>query len=57
MIRSVNEGVPLVIGRPASPATAALRQVAQAVIGIERPEAAPKRKRERRSIFARRRST
>ena len=57
MIRSVNEGVPLVIGRPASPATVALRQVAQAVIGIERPEAAPARKRERRSIFVRRRSS
>jgi pilus assembly protein CpaE len=57
MIRSVNEGVPLVIGRPASPATVALRQVAQAVIGIERPEAAPARKRGRRSLFARRRSS
>jgi pilus assembly protein CpaE len=54
MIRSVNEGVPLVIGRPASPATVALRQVAQAVIGIERPEAAPAR-RERRRLFGRRR--
>ena len=35
MIRSVNEGVPLVIARPASPASAALRRVAQAVIGID----------------------
>jgi pilus assembly protein CpaE len=35
MIRSVNEGVPLVIGRPASPAAAAMRRVAQAVIGIQ----------------------
>jgi pilus assembly protein CpaE len=35
MIRSVNEGVPLVIGRPASPAAAAIRRVAQAVIGIQ----------------------
>ncbi len=55
MIRSVNEGVPLVIGRPASPATVALRRVAQAVIGIEQQQAAPKKKPERRSIFSRRR--
>ena len=55
MIRSVNEGVPLVIGRPSSPATVALRRVAQAVIGIEQHQAAPKKKAERRSIFSRRR--
>jgi pilus assembly protein CpaE len=35
MIRAVNEGVPLVIGRPASPAAAAMRRLAQAVIGIQ----------------------
>jgi len=53
MIRSVNEGVPLVIGRPASPAAAALRRVAQTVIGIEHQ--APKiGKPPRRSIFKRR---
>lgn len=53
MIRSVNEGVPLVIGRPASPATAALRRVAQTVIGIE--EATPARQRQqRRRLFSRR---
>ena len=53
MIRSVNEGVPLVIGRPASPAAAALRRVAQTVIGIEHQ--APKTgKPPRRSIFKRR---
>ena len=55
MIRSVNEGVPLVIGRPASPATVALRRVAQAVIGIEQQQAAPSKKAERKSIFSRRR--
>ena len=55
MIRSVNEGVPLVIGRPASPATAALRRVAQAVIGIEQQHGAPSKKTERRSLFSRRR--
>ncbi|MGI8999764.1 MAG: AAA family ATPase [Candidatus Limnocylindria bacterium] len=54
MIRSVNEGVPLVIGRPASPATIALRKVAQAVIGIEQQQAAPSKKPGRRSIFSRR---
>ncbi len=52
MIRSVNEGVPLVIGRPMVPAAAALRRVAQAVIGIEQP--APAAKKERRSLFGRR---
>jgi pilus assembly protein CpaE len=53
MIRSVNEGVPLVIGRPASPAAAAMRRVAQAVIGVE--QQAPKAgKPERRSVFKRR---
>ncbi|MCA1571866.1 MAG: hypothetical protein LC798_16450 [Chloroflexi bacterium] len=54
MIRSVNEGVPLVTARPTSPATLALRTVAQAVIGIEQQQAAPKRKPARRSIFSRR---
>jgi len=54
MIRSVNEGVPLVIGRPASPATVALRRVAQAVIGIEQQQAAPAKKQARRSLFKRR---
>jgi len=54
MIRAVNEGVPIVIGHPASPATLALRQLAQAVIGIEQPEAAPVRRRGRRRLFGRR---
>jgi len=54
MIRSVNEGVPLVIGRPGSPATIALRRVAQAVIGIEQQQAAPVKKSERRRLFSRR---
>ena len=53
MIRSVNEGVPLVIGRPAAPATAALRRVAQAVLGIEPAPRGAKKKPERRSIFRR----
>ena len=56
MIRSVNEGVPLVISHPATPAAAALRRVAQAVIGIEHHAPSP-RKRERRSLFGRRSGT
>ncbi len=53
MIRSVNEGVPLVVGRPAAPASLALRRVAQAVIGIEQPSAS-EAKPGRRSLFRRR---
>lgn len=52
MIRSVNEGVPLVISRPTSPAALAMHRIAQAVIGIE-PTALP-HTRERRGIFGRR---
>lgn len=53
MIRSVNEGVPLVIGRPASPTAAALRRLAQVVIGIQE-QAPADRKPERRGLFGRR---
>lgn len=53
IIRSVNEGVPLVIARPASAATAAMRRLAQAVIGIEAPRPATAKK-ERKSLFGRR---
>jgi pilus assembly protein CpaE len=35
MIRAVNEGVPVVTSRPLSPASHAMRTVAQAVLGIE----------------------
>ena len=52
MIRSVNEGVPLVSSRPTLPAAIAMRRLAQAVIGIEQPEVAPKRQRGR--VFRRR---
>ena len=51
MIRSVNEGVPLVIGRPASPAAMALRRIAQATLGIQ--VASPKPKPQRRRLFRR----
>ena len=54
MIRSVNEGVPLVTARPLSPAAAAMRRVAQAIIGIEAEAAAARGKRERRRLFRRR---
>ena len=53
MIRSVNEGIPLVIGRPSSPATLALHRVAQAVMGVERVEQPASAKR-RRGLFRRR---
>ena len=53
MIRAVNEGVPLVISRPALPAALALRRVAQAVIGIERQEVAPRTQRQRKRLFGR----
>jgi MinD-like ATPase involved in chromosome partitioning or flagellar assembly len=52
MIRSINEGVPLVSSRPTLPAAIAMRRVAQAVIGIEQPQVAAKR--ERRRMFGRR---
>ena len=53
MIRSVNEGVPVVVSRPTSPASAALRRVAQTIIGVE--AAQPTRARpERRGLFRRR---
>ena len=55
MIRSVNEGVPLVIGRPTAPAAAAMRRIAHAVIGIEAVSSTTGAKaRERRRIFGRR---
>jgi pilus assembly protein CpaE len=53
MIRAVNEGVPLVIGRPLSPAATALRGVAQTLMGIE-SQPTGEHTRERRRIFGRR---
>ena len=53
IIRSVNEGVPLVMARPASAAAAAMRRLAQAVIGIEAPTGTTAKK-ERRGLFSRR---
>lgn len=53
MIRSVNEGVPLVVARPGSPAALAMRRIAQAVIGIDQQAPLAKRQ-ERRRLFGRR---
>jgi Flp pilus assembly CpaE family ATPase len=53
IIRSVNEGIPLVAARPASAAAGAMRRLAQAVIGIDAPTTTSSRK-ERRSLFGRR---
>ena len=52
MIRSVNEGVPLVIARSGSPAAGAMRRVAQAVIGIDQAPVA--KRQQRRKLFGRR---
>jgi pilus assembly protein CpaE len=52
MIRSVNEGIPVVVGRPTSPVTASLRRIAQAVIGAQHE--VPAAKPERRGLFGRR---
>jgi pilus assembly protein CpaE len=54
MIRSVNEGVPIAISHPASPAAGAMRRVAQAIIGIEQMSL-PDRPAQRRGLFGRRR--
>lgn len=55
MIRAVNEGVPLVTSRPLSPASAALRTVAQSVMGIDsRPPAESSHPERRGFIFGRR---
>ena len=53
MIRSVNEGIPLVVAHPASPAAASMRRVAQAVIGISHQTPVARRQ-ERRRLFGRR---
>jgi pilus assembly protein CpaE len=53
MLRAVNEGVPLVVSRPTSPAAAALRQLARAVMGAQTPAVAVNQER-RRGIFGRR---
>ena len=54
MVRAVNEGVPLVISRPTSPAAAALRQVAQTVMGIDSRPPTPVKPERRGVLFGRR---
>jgi pilus assembly protein CpaE len=54
MIRAVNEGVPLVIGHPASPAAAALRRMAQTMLGIRLAEAGTRRQERKSFRFGRR---
>jgi pilus assembly protein CpaE len=53
MIRAVNEGVPIVMSHPTSPASGAMRRIAQAIIGIEQM-ALPDRAPQRRGLFGRR---
>ena len=52
MIRAVNEGVPVVVGRPTSAAAQALQALVQAILGIEGASAAQKG--QRRRLFSRR---
>jgi pilus assembly protein CpaE len=55
MIRSVNEGTPIVISRPSSPAGLALQRLAAALVGAElrTSESRPKPAKERRPLFSR----
>jgi MinD-like ATPase involved in chromosome partitioning or flagellar assembly len=48
MIRAVNEGVPVVVGRPTSPAAAAVRRLVQAIVGLETAAPSRPKKHERR---------
>ena len=56
MIRAVNEGVPVVISRPGSPVALAMRELAQAVVGIQNETESTDRKQaaKRRGLFGRR---
>jgi pilus assembly protein CpaE len=51
MMRAVNEGVPIVLAQPRSPAAEAFRTIAQALLGIETP--GPAAGRQRRGLFGR----
>jgi MinD-like ATPase involved in chromosome partitioning or flagellar assembly len=55
MIRSVNEGTPIVLSRPSSPAGLALQRLAAALVGAElrTSEPRPKPAKERRPLFSR----
>jgi pilus assembly protein CpaE len=55
MIRAANEGVPVVLSRPTSPAAQALHRLAQTILGIETQVATPAGRQEgRRGLFGRR---
>jgi pilus assembly protein CpaE len=51
MIRAVNEGVPVVTSRPASPVATSLRTVAQSIMGITTPSTTSDRAPQRRGIL------
>jgi pilus assembly protein CpaE len=55
MIRSVNEGTPIVISRPSSPAGLALQRLAAALVGAELRAASPRptKSKDRRPLFSR----
>jgi pilus assembly protein CpaE len=50
MIRAVNEGVPVVVGRPTSPAAASVRHLVQAIVGLETAAPTRPKKHERRLL-------
>ena len=54
MIRSVNEGAPIVLSRPSSPAGLAIQRLTAALVGAElRSVPRSKPPRERRALFSR----
>jgi pilus assembly protein CpaE len=54
MIRASNEGVPVVLSRPTSPAAHALQRLAQTLLGIETHAPGDGKRAGRRSVFSRR---
>ena len=55
-LKAVNEGVPVVTSRPATPVAMALTQVAQAIVGIQTEAPGSGSTKQRRGLFARRSS-
>jgi pilus assembly protein CpaE len=53
MIRSVNEGSPIVLSRPSSPAGLAIQRLAAALVGAELRASTPRPTKERRPLFSR----
>ncbi len=54
MIRAVNEGVPVVMGRPTSAAATALHGLVEAILGIESARGKGRQQQHRRGLFGRR---